>query len=82
MTLKEEKFTSLKDLYERILPALETKVAELKRQKINFISCQDIWHYCIDNKWLNKKDLRIYEMVNDILNTDVLNLEIYIKKKK
>lgn len=81
MAQNEEKFSSINDLYERILPALKTKVAELKREKIYFISDRDIWNYCIDNKWKNKSDLRIFEMVDDILNIDPLKIEIYIKRK-
>ena len=82
MALNEEKFASLNELYRRILPALQTKVDELKRAKVNFISCQDIFQYCMDNKWVNKKNLRIYEMVDDILNIDILNLEVYVRKRK
>lgn len=81
MALNEEKFNSINDLYERILPALNTRVTELKREKIEFISTKDIWNYCVENKWKNKSDLRIFEMVDDILNIDPLKLEIYLRRK-
>lgn len=74
-----EKFNSISDLYKRVLPALNTKVSELKREQITYINSLDIWNYCINNIWNNKNDLRIYEMVNDILNVDILKLEIYLK---
>ena len=76
----EEKFNSISELYERILPALKTKTEELKREKLNFITPKLIWQYCLINKWSNKKDLRIYEVVDDILNLSPLKLEIYYKK--
>ena len=41
----------------------------------------DIWNYCLKNKWQYRNDLRIYELVADILNIDILNLEVYLKKK-
>ena len=76
----ELKFASTYELYQRILPALKTKVAEFKREKIA-IEPLDIWNYCLKNKWQYRNDLRIYELVADILNIDILNLEVYLKKK-
>lgn len=75
-----EKFSGVNELYKRVLPALQTKVSELKREKINYIDALDIWQYCIDNIWKNKNDLRIYELVDDILNVDDLKLELFVKK--
>ncbi len=72
MVENEIKFNSVKDLYNRCYPALSTKVSELKREKINDISEIDIWNYCARNIWNNKKDLRIYELVDDILNVDLI----------
>ena len=75
-----EKFGSINDLYKRVLPALQAKISELKRENINFVDTIDIWQYCIENIWKNKSDLRIYELVDDILNVDGLKLEIYVRK--
>lgn len=75
-----EKFSSINDLYRRILPALEAKVSELKRENIRFVTSKDIWNYCIETKWKNKSDLRIYEIVSDILNTDGIKLESYVRQ--
>ena len=77
-----EKFSGVNELYKRVLPALLTKVSELKREKIHYINTIDIWQYCVENIWKNKKDLRIYELVDDILNVDALKLELYVKKEK
>ena len=77
-----EKFSGVNELYKRVLPALLTKVSELKREKIHYINTIDIWQYCVENIWKNKKDLRIYELVDDILNVDTLKLELFVKKEK
>ncbi len=82
MDRHEEKFASVDDLYKRVLPALNTKVDELKRERINFISAIDIWNYCASFKWKNKKDLRIYEMVHDIFSIDVLEINQYKRRIK
>ncbi len=76
----DEKFSSLNDLYNRLLPALNVKKQELKRAKLE-VSEKEIWNYCLKNKWVKRTDLRIYELVDDILNIDALKLEIYLKKK-
>lgn len=80
MALDNDKFNSVSDLYKRILPALQTKTSELKKDKFN-IDNLDIWNFCVDTKWKYKKDLRIYEVVDDILNLDVKKLDEYIKNK-
>lgn len=82
MAQASEKFTSVSDLYKRILPALNAKVAEIKREKINYIENIDIWNYCVEYKWKQRKDLRIYEMVSDIFSVDALNLSRYIRMMK
>jgi len=75
-----EKFCSIDDLYKKVLPALQAKVSELKRENINFVDTLDIWNYCIENIWRNKSDIRIYELVSDILNVDGIKLEVYVRR--
>ena len=79
--VKENNFNSIDDLYKRLLPAMNTKIKELKRININ-VNNIDIWEYCLKNIWNNKNDLRIYEMVSDILNVDELELINYIKNRR
>lgn len=81
MDANNEKINTITDLYKRVLPALKTKTSDLKRENFPFIKELDVWNYCIDNKWKHKKDLRIYEMVDDILNLEALKIEIYVRKK-
>ncbi len=74
-------FSSLKELYDHIKPALETKVAEMQRLGYNYIKCEDIWNYLKENKWTKASDLSLYEMINDVLNTDNVLIDTYLKEK-
>jgi hypothetical protein len=66
----ELNFKSSEELYNRISPALYSKVQELKRLKIDYIKEEDIWNYLIKNEWKKRENLTIAQMVNDILNID------------
>ncbi len=59
-------FRNINELKERVLPALTTRVNELKIQNIN-ISEQEIWD-CLLPKWKLTTNLSLDEIVNDILN--------------
>lgn len=73
-------FNSVDDLYKRLLPAINTKLSELKRIHIDARNT-DIWNYCVTNIWKKRKDLRIHEMVSDILDIDELKLNEFIKSR-
>ncbi len=70
-----EKFDSISDLYNKVLPALKTKKSEFKREKLNYDEI-DIWNYCVKYKWANKSDLRMYEVIDDILNVSFEDFKI------
>jgi hypothetical protein len=72
-------FESIKDLYERLKPALNTKEKELQRNNIKYIKQEDIWNYLKIEKWKNAKNLLLHEMVDDILNCDNTLLEDYVQ---
>ena len=74
-------FSSLKELYDRIKPALDAKTAEMHRLGYNYIKCEDIWNYLKENKWKKASDLALHEMINDVLNTDNVLIDTYIKEK-
>jgi hypothetical protein len=76
------RFKTLEELYRKLLPALNAKVADLKRNKIINITEEDIWNYLKNNYWKNKKDLTLGEMVNDILTTPNIDLQEYKIKNK
>ena len=74
-------FNSLKELYNRIKPALETKTNEMKRVGYSYIKEEDIWNYLKEIKWKKSNDLSLHEMINDILNTDNVLIGSYFKTK-
>lgn len=64
------KFNNAKKLYDLLLPALETKEIQLRRNDYFGLSKEDIWEYLKETKWKNANNLRIYQMVCDILYVD------------
>jgi aspartate carbamoyltransferase regulatory subunit len=76
------RFNSVEELYNKLLPALNTKVNDLKRNKIDYITPKDVWNYLRYNYWLKKSKLTLGEMVNDILSTPNFELEEYMHKNK
>ena len=74
-------FQNIKQLYNRLLPALRTKKTEMIRYGINYVSEEDIWNYLKEIKWKKANNLSLYDMVNDVLNTDNSYIEDYLKKK-
>lgn len=75
------KFNSLEELYKRLIPAMETKVQELKLDGISYITVDDIWNYLKRNKWSKSKDLTLSKCVDDILNTKNIEYKKYVKEK-
>ncbi|WP_019414050.1 post-transcriptional regulator [Paenisporosarcina sp. TG20] len=59
------------ELFELVVPALESKIQEFRIYNYNSVTKEDIWHYCVNKKWKknNIQEMRVFEMVNDILRT-------------
>ena len=74
-------FNNTSELYNRLKSALNTKVIELKRNDIDYVKKEDIWNYLKETKWKTSKDLRLYQMVDDILNLDEALIDDYVKEK-
>ncbi len=74
-------FKSIEELYQRVKPALNSKVKEFKRNKMDFIKEEDIWNYLIETKWKNGKGLELFDIVDDILNTDNKEIEQFVTSK-
>lgn len=72
-------FNNVKELYERLKPALNTKIIELQRNDLDYIKVEDIWNYLKDSKWSKANNLLLYEMVDDILNLDNNIIDEYVK---
>lgn len=67
------------DLYQGLIPALNVKIKNLKKNKIKDITKEDIWNYLKETKWKNSIDLTLADMVQDIIHTP--NDDIISNKK-
>lgn len=74
-------FKSLRELYERVTPALYSKVKELKNLGFKYITEKDIWNYLVEKSWKNKVNLELHELISDIINCDNLLLNDYVMNK-
>ena len=79
--MEDIKFTSINDLYKRILPALKSKVKDFKRFGIAYVKEEDVWNYLKLNTWNKTSNLLLHEMVNDILITDIHLIDNFVKTK-
>ena len=74
-------FNSLEELYQRIKPALKAKKSEMDRNGFSYIKEEDVWNYLKEIKWKSAQGLNLSTMVSDILNTDNLEIDAYLKSK-
>lgn len=74
-------FNSLAELYEHVKPALYTKQQEMKRHGFPYIKDLDIWNYLQETKWKKARGLSLYDVVRDILDSDELAIDHYLKGK-
>ena len=75
-----DKINTINELYKRLTPVLRMKSSEVNRMCKSRLTNIDIWNYLIANKWKNKKDLRLYELVGDILDCDSLEIIKYTRE--
>lgn len=76
-----EEFKSLKDLYERVKPALYSKLKEINRLGFSVVSEIDIWNYLIINNWKDRTNLELHEIISDILYVDNYRVYEYVINK-
>ena len=79
--VKDIEFNSVLDLYNRVKPALRTKLKELKRENLDYIKEEDIWNYLIKTKWSNASGLVLCDFVDYILHTDNEKIYKYLKEE-
>ncbi|MFB7158145.1 MULTISPECIES: post-transcriptional regulator [unclassified Lysinibacillus] len=55
-------------LFEKIRPAIDSKMEEFKHYQYNAITAEELWRYCIEKKWRRKNidQLRIHEIIATI----------------
>lgn len=76
-----EDLKSEAELYDRVKPALFTKKEEMRRNGFPYIKEEDIWNYLKEKKWVKERGLSLYQMVDDILNSDSMLIDDYLKSK-
>lgn len=74
-------FNSAEELYERLKPALKSKVSELARDGYSYLTTDDLWNYLKEKKWINSVNLELSEMVSDIFSSDNALIDAYFKDK-
>lgn len=73
-------YKTQEELYQGLIPALNVKMKNFKRNKITNITKEEIWNYLKETKWKNSIDLTLADMVQDIIH--VTKEEILIFKNK
>lgn len=76
--MKDLNFRNLDELYNRIKPALYSKVEEIRRNNISYIKEEDIWNYLSINKWKNSESLTLNDMVTDIMDLKIDDVKMYV----
>lgn len=79
--MEEFKFNSLNELFNRLYPAFNTKVNELKNDNI-FVSEIMLWNFLKENNWFGNTTLTLYDMVEDIFSLDKEKLIKYLERNK
>lgn len=74
-------FTNLEQLYKRLKPALVAKANEMRMQGYKYVKEDDVWNYLKEVKWVNSKNLLLFQMVRDILNVDSIVIDDYVRVK-
>ena len=78
--MNEEYFTNMKDLYNRLLPALRSKKEQMVREGYLYMSEIKVWEVLYNMRWKKASKLTLADMVDDILNTDSLFIYQHLRK--
>ncbi len=74
-------FNSAEELFDRLKPALRSKVFELQKEGYRYLEIEDVWNYLKEVKWKGSVNLSLNEMVSDILLTENILIDNYFKDK-
>jgi hypothetical protein len=78
----EKGINSKIDLYNRIKPAINVKIKDIKREYSINITVNEIFSYLENNIWNKKINLSLSEMVEDIFNIDINELFKSVEKRR
>lgn len=76
--MDEVEFRTIEELYNRVKPALYSKLKELKSMGFNLVREKDIWNYLVNNNWKTKNNLELSDIVSDILYADNYLVNNYV----
>ncbi len=77
--MDEFSFGSKEELYNHIKPALSAKTAELHRLGYTYVQEVDIWNYLSRFKWITARNLKLSDIVNDVLHVENDQIDIFLK---
>ena len=72
-------FTSLQQLYQKLIPAFNVKKRLIFKSKYKDINNENIWYYLTETKWKTATDLSLTEMINDIITVDLEDVYKYME---
>ncbi|MEY9970104.1 hypothetical protein ABH966_000466 [Lysinibacillus sp. RC46] len=57
-------------LFEKIRPAIDSKIEEFKHFQYDAITAEELWRFCIEKKWRKKniEQLRLHEIISTIFS--------------
>ncbi len=73
-----QEFKSIDELYNRVKPALYSKVQEFKRNHVSYIKEVDIWNYLSTTSWKRAESLSLGEMVSQIMSLSLTDMQTYV----
>lgn len=73
-------FRSLKELYNRVVPALTSKKHEFRRKKID-VTEEEIWAYLSKTIFRESKNLRLNDIVSCIMHLEENDIREYLENK-
>ena len=78
--MEQLRFSSVDELFNRLKPAFNSKLDELKSKGIKYLDIKDLWLFLSKNKWSLESNLELCDMVNDILNINEAELISFINQ--
>ncbi|WP_241735338.1 post-transcriptional regulator [Anoxybacillus flavithermus] len=67
----------------QLMPALQSKVDELKLLGYEQATIEDVWNCLMVKKWKkNKEEKRLFELVNDVLSLRASDYMAYVVQKE
>ncbi len=72
---------SIEDLYKKVLPALKSKESSLSLQGYVSLTCDDIWNYLLQTKWLHIDKVELSDIIDDIMMVDGHKIYMLMDKK-